>query len=98
MAADKLRILVPDKLAQEGLDFLASQSDVELVSKPGITEDDLAKIAGEFDGLIVRSGIKVTAKPCWLMACPVGSRRLPEPGWAWTTSTWKPPRKRACWS
>ncbi len=62
MADAKIRILVPDKLAQEGLDFLSSQTDVELVSKPGITEDDLAKIAGEFDGLIVRSGIKVTSK------------------------------------
>ena len=62
MATDKLRILVPDKLADEGLSYLSSQPDVELTSKPGITEDELAKIAAEYDGMIVRSGIKVTGK------------------------------------
>jgi len=58
----KFKILVPDKLASEGLAFIEAQPDAELTSKPGITEDELAQIAGEYDGIIVRSGIKVTAK------------------------------------
>ena len=58
----QFRILIPDKLAEEGLEFLRSQPDVEAVSKPGISEDELAGMAGDFDGLIVRSGIQVTAK------------------------------------
>lgn len=58
----KLRILVPDKLAEEGLAFIRAQEDVELVYKPGIKEDELAGIAGDYDGMIVRSGIQVTAK------------------------------------
>ena len=32
----------------------------ELVEKPGIKKDELIKIIGEYDGLVVRSGTKVT--------------------------------------
>lgn len=49
-------------MAQEGLDFLLSQPDVQLVHKPGMSEAELAGMVGEFDGLIVRSGVQVTAK------------------------------------
>lgn len=56
------RILAADKLAPEGLDFLKQQPDVELVNKPGLSEADLAAIAGQHDGMIVRSGVQVTAK------------------------------------
>jgi len=62
MSTNKLRILVPDKLADEGLEFLRQQADVELESRPGMKEDELAQVIGDFDGLIVRSGIKVPAK------------------------------------
>ncbi len=55
-------ILAADKLAQEGLDFIASQDDATLVNKPGLSEDELAQIVGEHDGMIVRSGVQVTAK------------------------------------
>jgi D-3-phosphoglycerate dehydrogenase len=61
-AVDTIKILVPDKLADDGLTYLRAQPDVELTSKPGIKEDELAKIAGDYDGMIVRSGIQVTAK------------------------------------
>ncbi len=57
-----IKILVSDKLAQEGLDFLQSQEDVELTVKTGLTEDELSSIIGQFDGLVIRSGTKVTAK------------------------------------
>lgn len=60
--SDKFRILAADKLADEGLDYLRSQPDVELVNKAGIKEDELAKIVGEHDAMIVRSGVTVTAK------------------------------------
>lgn len=58
----KYKILAADKLADEGLAYIQSQPDAELVSKPGLSEDDLAAIAGEYDGMIVRSGVEVTAK------------------------------------
>lgn len=60
--ADKYRILAADKLAEEGLAFIREQADCELVNKPGLSEDELAQIAGDHDGMIVRSGVQVTAK------------------------------------
>ncbi|MHC4060357.1 MAG: phosphoglycerate dehydrogenase [Planctomycetota bacterium] len=57
-----IRVLITDKLAQEGIDILNSMGGVEAVVKTDISEDELAGIIGEHDGLIVRSGTKVTAK------------------------------------
>ena len=57
-----LRILISDKLAQEGIDLLKSMPDVEPVVRTGLPEDELIKIIGDYDGLIIRSATKVTAK------------------------------------
>jgi D-3-phosphoglycerate dehydrogenase len=57
-----IKILITDKLAQEGIDLLNSKDDVEAVVKTGISEDELADIIGDYDGLIIRSGTKVTEK------------------------------------
>jgi D-3-phosphoglycerate dehydrogenase len=56
-----MRILVADKLAEEGLDFL-KQNQAEFDAKVGLKEDELAAAVGQYDALIVRSGAKVTAK------------------------------------
>src|SRR5213080_4153011 len=55
------KILVADKLADEGLNFL-KQSGIAFDAKVGLKEDELAAAVGGFDALIVRSGAKVTAK------------------------------------
>ena len=57
-----IKVLITDKLAQQGIDLLNSADGVEAVIKTGIDEDELAGIIGEYDGLIIRSGTKVTAK------------------------------------
>jgi len=57
-----IKVLVADKLAKEGIDLLNSADGVEAVVKTGLSEEELAKIIGEYDGLIVRSETKVTAK------------------------------------
>jgi D-3-phosphoglycerate dehydrogenase len=57
-----IKVLITDKLAQEGIDVLNSIDGVEAVVKTGISEDELAGIICEYDGLIIRSGTKVTAK------------------------------------
>ena len=57
-----IKILITDKLAKEGIDLLKSMDNVEPVVKTGISEDELASIIGEHDGLIIRSATKVTAK------------------------------------
>jgi D-3-phosphoglycerate dehydrogenase len=56
-----MKILVADKLAEEGLEFL-KQNKAEFDAKVGLKEDELAAIVGQYDALIVRSGAKVTAK------------------------------------
>jgi len=57
-----IKVLISDKLAKEGIDLLNSTDGVEAIVKTGIGEDELSKIIGEYDGLIIRSETKVTAK------------------------------------
>jgi len=57
-----IKVLITDKLAQEGIDLLKSIDGIEPVVKTGISEDELAGIIGQYDGLIIRSGTNVTAK------------------------------------
>ncbi len=56
------KVLISDKLAQEGIDLLTAMPEFEPVVKTGLSEDELIGIIGEFDGLIIRSGTQVTAK------------------------------------
>ena len=57
-----IKILVTDKLAEEGLALLRGLEDVEVTVKTGVKEDELAGMIGEYDGLIIRSETKVTGK------------------------------------
>ncbi len=61
-AADTLNILIADKLAPAGIQFLEATAGVTVDVKPGLSEDELAAIVGEYDGMAVRSGAQVTAK------------------------------------
>jgi len=56
-----MKILIADKLSPVGIDWLTEQKDVEVESKPGLSPEELAKVVPDFDGMIVRSGAKVTA-------------------------------------
>ena len=56
-----MRILVADKLAEEGLEYLR-QEGAAFDVKVGLKEDELASEVGKYDALIVRSGAKVTAR------------------------------------
>ncbi|MGD0764829.1 MAG: phosphoglycerate dehydrogenase [Dehalococcoidia bacterium] len=53
------RVLVADPIAQDGIDALAPHAQVDV--KPGLPPDELVRIIGEYDALIVRSETKVTA-------------------------------------
>ncbi|MFZ2489545.1 MAG: phosphoglycerate dehydrogenase [Anaerolineae bacterium] len=53
------RILIADKLDEEGLALLRAQADV--VERPTITQEELEQVIGEFDALVVRSRPQVTA-------------------------------------
>ena len=56
------RVLVSDKLSDGGLEILRAAKDIEVDYKPGLKEDELAEIIGTYDGLVIRSGSKVTEK------------------------------------
>ncbi|MBF0492734.1 MAG: phosphoglycerate dehydrogenase [Deltaproteobacteria bacterium] len=55
------KILISDKLSEAGLAILKKASGLEIDTKAGLKPDELKKIIGEYDGLVIRSGTKVTA-------------------------------------
>ncbi len=57
-----MKILIADKLSPVGVDWLKEQKDVEVEIKPGLSPEELAKVVPDFDGMIVRSGVQVTAE------------------------------------
>ncbi len=52
-------ILVADVLAKEGLDILKAQPDVKLTVKEKWEKGELGKALGNYDGVIIRSGVKI---------------------------------------
>lgn len=66
------KILVADKIADEGLALLKQQPDVEINNHPKWAPGELSQVIGEYDGAIIRSGVKITgsdlAKPGRLKA------------------------------
>src|SRR5438105_11825794 len=61
MSPDMTRILVADKLADEGIALLRAEPKVELAVRTDGPPGELAKAVRESDGVIVRSGVKITA-------------------------------------
>lgn len=56
------RILVLDPIAQEGFDMLNAEPGFEYEVRTGLKGEELRKSLNEFDGAIVRSGVKITAE------------------------------------
>jgi D-3-phosphoglycerate dehydrogenase len=52
------KVLVSDPLAEEGIEILRGFCEVDV--RTGLSEEQLIKIIGEYDGLLVRSGTQVT--------------------------------------
>lgn len=57
-----MKILVSDKLANEGLDILRAVKEFQVDLKTGMTPAELKAIIKDYDALIVRSETKVTAE------------------------------------
>jgi len=55
-----VKILVAEPLAKQGLEILRAHHDVD--EKIGLSPEELAAIIGEYDALLVRSQVKVTAE------------------------------------
>jgi len=56
------KILISDKLAEAGINFLNEQSGIQIHIQTGLNEEGLCNIIGDFDALLIRSDTKVTKK------------------------------------
>ncbi|MBI2827364.1 MAG: phosphoglycerate dehydrogenase [Planctomycetia bacterium] len=64
------RVIVLDPLAQEGLALLAAAPAIEFDVRTKLGGDELREALAQYDGAIVRSGVKITAEAL------VGNKRL----------------------
>ena len=74
------KVLVSDGLAPEGIAILEDTPGVEVILRPGASPSELLELVPDIDGLVIRSGTKVTADV--IAAAP----KL----WAGPTATLKP--------
>ncbi len=57
-----MKILVADKIAQSGVNYLRAQSDVEVIEAYGSSPEKLAELVIDVDAIIVRSASSITAE------------------------------------
>jgi D-3-phosphoglycerate dehydrogenase len=55
-----MKILISDKLSQQGLELLQQESSWQVDAKTNLTPSQLLEIIGEYDALLVRSNTRVT--------------------------------------
>jgi len=58
----KAKVLVTDSLARQGLEILETADGLEVDYRPGLPPGDLLEAVADADGLVIRSGTKVTAE------------------------------------
>jgi D-3-phosphoglycerate dehydrogenase len=56
-----MKVLVSDEFSPQGVEILQKAKGVEVDVKTGLSPEELRKIIGAYDGLVVRSSTKVTA-------------------------------------
>ncbi|MDD2760798.1 MAG: phosphoglycerate dehydrogenase [Methylomonas sp.] len=56
------KILISDKLAEDGTNFLNEQEGLQIHIQTGLNEDALCEIIPEYDALLIRSDTQVTEK------------------------------------
>ncbi|MDD1637954.1 MAG: phosphoglycerate dehydrogenase, partial [Methylococcaceae bacterium] len=54
------KILISDKLAEAGINYLNEQSGIQIHIETGLNEEGLCKIIGDYDALLIRSDTQVT--------------------------------------
>ncbi len=53
------KILVSDKLAEQGLEILKKEPQFEVDYKPGMSKEELMEIIGNYDAIVIRSATKL---------------------------------------
>jgi len=56
-----MKVLISDKLPPVAVETLSSYPDIEADNKPGLAPEELKSIIGAYEGIIIRSGTKLTA-------------------------------------
>lgn len=54
------KVLITDALVAQGLERLHAYADLEVDVRPGLTTDELIRVIPPYEGLIIRSGTRVT--------------------------------------
>jgi len=72
-----MKILVSDKLAEEGIAILRAEPGVEVDLMPGLKPEDLKAVIGQYDGICIRSETKLTAD---VLAAPGKLRAIARAG------------------
>ena len=57
-----MKVLVADKIAPEGVEYLKQQEGLEVIFKTGLSEDEVCQEIADAEGLIIRSAVTVTPK------------------------------------
>jgi len=55
------KILVADKIAEAGLAQLRAAGDVKFDVRAGLSPEELGAVVGDYDGMLIRSAVKVTS-------------------------------------
>ena len=55
------KVLVSDALAAQGLEILRQARGIDVVDRPGVSPEELRELVRDVEGLVIRSGTKVTA-------------------------------------
>ena len=58
--SEKYRVLIADAINAEGLEPLQQDGHFELLEKPGLKGEDLARAIEDADAVVVRSGTRIT--------------------------------------
>ena len=89
-----MKILISDSLSKQGVDLL-EKAGFTVVVKSKLSKEELFREIKDADGLIVRSGTKVTAE---LIAAAEKLKVVGGPGQAWTMSILPRPPVGVSWS
>ena len=55
------KVLVSDSLAPQGVEVLKQAEGLEVIERPGASPDELLELIADVEGLVIRSGTKVTS-------------------------------------
>ena len=56
-----MKVLVSDNLGEAGIKMFQDEEGIEVDVKTGLSPEELKKIIGDYDALVIRSATKVTA-------------------------------------